>query len=79
MKSLKKTLEDMKAMFDSTMKSIENSFEGFEDFDDITGEFDLADLDGEVVEKKTEETETRPDGTVIKRSTTTRRVMAKKP
>lgn len=76
MKQFKKMFEDMKNMFDSTMKSIESSFE---EFDDVTGEFDVSDLDGEVIEKKTEETETRPDGTVITRATTTRRVISKKP
>lgn len=75
MASLKKMLEDMKTMFDSTMNNIESNFE---DFDDITAEFDVSDLDGEVVEKKTEETETRPDGTIIKRSTVSRKVISKK-
>lgn len=78
-KFARRMIEDFelfRKMFDKTMDLLDKTLA--ESFDDITEEFDTSELD-DVIEKKTEETENHPDGTVVTRTTTIRRVVAKKP
>lgn len=65
LKDFKRMFADLRKTFDDVEKNFEEAFEGFDD------EEAMKDTPPNT-EKIVEETETRPDGTVIRRTTKTR-------